>query len=92
MPQIGSVKVLQNLLHVTALEYSLLFLVLFGVFNSFFVGVIVTVINYKYFEVITQIQVKLGYNELGYNERSVLTNKKFILVGLGHFCDRFSRL
>ncbi len=29
--------------------------------------------------------VKLGYNELGYNEHSVITNKKIILVGLGHF-------
>ncbi len=36
--------------------------------------------------------VKLGYNELGYNEHSVITNKKHILVGLGHFYDRFSRL
>ncbi len=33
--------------------------------------------------------VKLGYNELGYNEHSVITNKKIYLVGLGHFSDTF---
>ena len=36
--------------------------------------------------------VKLGYNELGYNELSVIANKKIYLVGLGHFNDNFSRL
>ncbi len=36
--------------------------------------------------------VKLGYNELGYNEHSVITNKNNYLVGLGHFYERFSRL
>ncbi len=36
--------------------------------------------------------VKLGYNELGYNEHSVITNKNNYLVGLGHFYDIFSRL
>ncbi len=36
--------------------------------------------------------VKLGYNELGYNEHSVITNKKICLVGLGHFYDEISRL
>jgi hypothetical protein len=36
--------------------------------------------------------VKLGYNELGYNEHSVITNKNIYLVGLGHFHDKFSRL
>jgi hypothetical protein len=29
--------------------------------------------------------VKLGYNELGYNEQN------FYLVGLGHFYNKFSR-
>jgi len=29
--------------------------------------------------------VKLGYNELGYKEHSVITNKNIYLVGLGHF-------
>jgi hypothetical protein len=27
--------------------------------------------------------VKLGYNDLGYNELPVITNKKIALVGLG---------
>ncbi len=36
--------------------------------------------------------VKLGYNELGYNEHSVITNKNNCLVGLGHFPDKFSWL
>ncbi len=36
--------------------------------------------------------VKLGYNELGYNETSVITNKNNYLVGLGHFHDIFSWL
>ncbi len=36
--------------------------------------------------------VKLGYNELGYNEHSVIKNKIIYLVGLGHFYDSFSRL
>jgi hypothetical protein len=31
--------------------------------------------------------VKLGYNELGYNEHSVITNKKFYLVGSSHIYD-----
>jgi len=38
---------------------------------------------------------KLGYNELGYNEHSVITvitNKKIYLVGLGHFHDEIARL
>jgi hypothetical protein len=38
------------------------------------------------------ITVKLGYNELGFNEHSVITNKNIYLVGLGHFYDKFSRL
>jgi hypothetical protein len=40
--------------------------------------------------------VKLGYNELGYNELAYnefgYNEQTFILVGLGHFCDTFSRL
>jgi len=36
--------------------------------------------------------VKLCYNELGYNEHSVITNKNIKLVGSGHFYDDFSRL
>ena len=36
--------------------------------------------------------VKLGYNELGYNEHSVITDKNIYLVGLGHFYDIISRL
>ncbi len=36
--------------------------------------------------------VKLGYNELGYNEHSVITNKNIYLVGLGQFYDIISRL
>jgi hypothetical protein len=36
--------------------------------------------------------VKLGYNELRYNEHSVITNKYIYLVGLGHYSDKFSRL
>ncbi len=36
--------------------------------------------------------VKLGYNELGYNKHSVITNKNIYLVGLGHFPDKFSWL
>ncbi len=27
---------------------------------------------------------------LGYNKHSVITNKKYMLVGLGHFYDEFS--
>ncbi len=36
--------------------------------------------------------VKLGYNELGYNKHSIITNKNIYLVGLGDFDDKFSRL
>jgi len=36
--------------------------------------------------------VKLGYNELGYKEHSVITNKNNYLVGSGHFYDAFSWL
>ncbi len=36
--------------------------------------------------------VKLGFNELGYNEHSVITNKNIYLVGLVHFYDKFSWL
>ncbi len=36
--------------------------------------------------------VKLGYNELGYKELSVITNKKQWLVGSGKFIYNFSRL
>jgi len=36
--------------------------------------------------------VKLGYNELGYNEHSVITNKIISLVCLGHFHDKLSQL
>ncbi len=36
--------------------------------------------------------VKLGYNELGYNEHSVIANKNIYLVGFGHFYVIFSRL
>jgi hypothetical protein len=32
--------------------------------------------------------VKLGYNELGYNEHSVITNK--ILVKIGHFSTKMN--
>ena len=35
--------------------------------------------------------VKLGYNELGYNEHPVVKNKKYFLVGLGKFYLKFSR-
>ncbi len=38
------------------------------------------------------ITVKLVYNELGFNEHSVIMNKNIYLVGLGHFYDKFSRL
>jgi len=44
-------------------------------------------------KVITKyITVKLGYNELGYNEHSIITNKNIYLVGLGHLYDIISRL
>ncbi len=46
---------------------------------------IIVIVNYTH-------TVKLGYNELGYNEHSVITNKNIYLVGLGHFPDKFSRL
>ncbi len=46
----------------------------------------------KLTKIYQQSTVKLGYNELGYNEHSVITNKMFYLVGLGHFCDSFSWL
>jgi hypothetical protein len=36
--------------------------------------------------------VKLGYNELGYNKLSVITNKNKEMVGLGYFIYNFSRL
>jgi hypothetical protein len=36
--------------------------------------------------------VKLGYNELGYNELPVIANKKMSLVGLGDLTSLFSWL
>jgi hypothetical protein len=42
-------------LHVTLLQYSVTFLVLFGVFDYFFWTVIVTGINYIIFDVFTPI-------------------------------------
>jgi hypothetical protein len=36
--------------------------------------------------------VKLGYNDLGYNELSLIANKKLSLVGLGNFTILFSWL
>ena len=58
-------------LHVTALQYSLLFLVFFGVFDSFFGTVIVTGIvtgiKYKIFDVFTQV--------LSYFLKSVIAGK-----------------
>ncbi len=41
---------------------------------------------------IAENTVKLGYNELGHNEHSVITNKNIYLVGLGVFNDKFSGL
>ncbi len=32
-------------------------------------------------------RVKLGYNELGYNEHSIISNKKYLLVSLRHFIN-----
>ena len=58
-------------LHVTALQYSLLFWVLFDVFDSIFRVVIVTGIEYKTFEVFTHI---LNY----ISENSVLKEKFFL--------------
>jgi len=36
--------------------------------------------------------VKLGYNELAYNEHPLIVNKKIFLVGLGEFTTPFSWL
>jgi len=36
--------------------------------------------------------VKLGYNDLGYDEHLVISNKILYLVVLGHLIDIFSRL
>jgi hypothetical protein len=36
--------------------------------------------------------VKLGYNDLGYNELPLIANKKFTLVGSGDFTILFSWL
>ncbi len=46
--------------------------------------------NTKY-NFVLQSTVKLGYNELGYNEHPDITNKED-LVGLGNFMGIFSRL
>jgi hypothetical protein len=47
---------------------------------------------FKFHLLFYQHTVKLGCNELGYNEHSLITNKNIHQVGLGHFYDKISRL